>query len=183
MKQGLSGAERERLLTIIIGAAGTGKTTLIRKLVDAYPGKVLILDATGEWVDVPMIKPSRLGLWSRGEHKTRRIVRIALTEPETQIASVLRYARNCLLVLDDLDAYTWLDSKLLRPLFVGFRHYGYDVICCFHSIKRAYKPAIENMGRFIIFAQDPGSAEELRKLGFEVPETPHVYKIYRIRSQ
>lgn len=179
----ITGAERERILSVIVGAAGTGKTTLIRKLIDKYPGRVLIMDASGEWPEVPIIHPSRLTLWSRGQSRmSKRIVRIPVTEPETQIDAVIRMARNCLLVFDDMDAYTWLDSKLLRPIFVGYRHYGFDVIVVFHSIKRAYKPAIENMSRFIIFAQDTGSAEDLRKLGFVVPEKPYEYKIYHMRK-
>ena len=174
--------ERERLLTVILGAAGTGKTTYIRRIVKSYPGKVLIMDSTNEWPDIPVISSSRLSLWSRGQARTaKRVARVALTNPEQQIDHAIRYARDCLLVFDDLDMYTWMDNKLMRPIFVSYRHYGWDVVVVFHSVKRAYKPAIENMKRLVIFAQDPGSTEALEKLGFQVPRKAHEMRVYRLQ--
>jgi ABC-type cobalamin/Fe3+-siderophores transport system ATPase subunit len=53
---------RQSLFFIIVGTNGTGKTTLLNKLINETNRKSLILDPDGlEWKDVQEIEPSKSG--------------------------------------------------------------------------------------------------------------------------
>ena len=61
---------RQSLFFIIVGTNGTGKTTLLNKLVDEKGGKSLIIDPDGmEWSHVEEIAPEKCGELKNGQAK------------------------------------------------------------------------------------------------------------------
>ena len=53
---------RQSLFFIIVGTNGTGKTSLLNKLINEKGGKALIVDPDGmEWEHVEEIKPETCG--------------------------------------------------------------------------------------------------------------------------
>ena len=61
---------RQSLFFIIVGTNGTGKTTLLNKLINEKGGKSLVIDPDGlEWQHVEEIKPEQAGELTNGFSK------------------------------------------------------------------------------------------------------------------
>ena len=61
---------RQSLFFIIVGTNGTGKTTLLNKLINEKGGKSLVIDPDGlEWQQVQEIKPEQAGELTSGQAK------------------------------------------------------------------------------------------------------------------
>jgi len=112
---------RQSLFFIIVGTNGTGKTTLLNKLINEKGGKALIVDPDGlEWQQVEEIRSEQAGELKSGQAK------ILFPQPE-DIENLMEY-QNGSLVLDDCRFY--LRSRLdesIRRILIRRRHNSIDV--------------------------------------------------------
>ena len=89
---------RQSLFFIIVGTNGTGKTTLLNKLINETNRKALIIDPDGlEWRDVQEIDPEKAGELKSGYGK--------ILAPAPDDLSHLLELQNGSLVLDDCLIY------------------------------------------------------------------------------
>ena len=119
---------RQSLFFIIVGTNGTGKTTLLNKLINEKGGKALIVDPDGlEWQQVEEIRSEQAGELKSGQAK------ILFPQPE-DIENLMEY-QNGSLVLDDCRFY--LRSRLdesIRRILIRRRHNSIDVFAVAHGL-------------------------------------------------
>ena len=119
---------RQSLFFIIVGTNGTGKTTLLNKLIGESGRKALIVEPDGfEWRDVKEIDISQVGEFSAGFGK--------VVAPDTEDLEELIYFQNGSLVLDDCRYY--LKSRMeeaIRKILIRRRHNSIDVFAVAHGL-------------------------------------------------
>jgi hypothetical protein len=102
---------RQSLFFIIVGTNGTGKTTLLNKLISEKGGKSLIIDPDGmEWGHVQEIEPEKCGELKSGQAK--------ILAPTIEDLEHLLDFQNGSLVLDDCRFYlkSRMDESIRRIL-------------------------------------------------------------------
>jgi len=119
---------RQSLFFIIVGTNGTGKTTLLNKLINEKGGKALIVDPDGlEWQQVEEIRSEQAGELKSGQAK------ILFPQPD-DIENLMEY-QNGSLVLDDCRFY--LNNRLdesIRRILIRRRHNSVDVFAVAHGL-------------------------------------------------
>ena len=119
---------RESLFFIIVGTNGTGKTTLLNKLIGETGRKTLIVEPDGfEWKDVKEIDISQCGEFSSGYGK--------VVAPDTEDLEELIQFQNGSLVLDDCRYY--LRSRMeeaIRRILIRRRQNQIDVYAVAHGL-------------------------------------------------
>ena len=119
---------RQSLFFIIVGTNGTGKTTLLNKLIDDAGRKALVLDPDGlEWKHIQEISPDQAGELKSGFGK------ILAPHPD-DLESLLEF-QNGSLVLDDCRFY--LKARMeesIRRVLIRRRHNSIDVFAVAHGL-------------------------------------------------
>jgi ABC-type Mn2+/Zn2+ transport system ATPase subunit len=119
---------RQSLFFIIVGTNGTGKTTLLNKLINEKGGKSLVIDPDGlEWQHVEEIHPEQTGELKSGQAK--------ILAPTREDLEHLLEFQNGTLVLDDCRFY--LNSRMdesIRRILIRRRHNSIDVFAVAHGL-------------------------------------------------
>jgi thymidylate kinase len=119
---------RQSLFFIIVGTNGTGKTTLLNKLISNTGRKALILDPDGlEWKDIQEIKPEQAGELKKGYAK--------ILGPSSDDLEHLIDFQNGSLVLDDCRFY--LKSRMeesIRRILIRRRQNSNDIFAVAHGL-------------------------------------------------
>lgn len=120
--------KRQSVFFILCGTNGTGKTTLLRQLVDTNK-KLLVIDPDGmEWNDLVEIDVARVGEVQDG--KKARVI-----APSAEELDYLKDFQDGNLVLDDCRYY--VKSRIeesIRQTLVRRRQKGIDVYAVGHSL-------------------------------------------------
>lgn len=169
--------QRERKVAVVIGAAGSGKTTcIVRPLIDRYTeagGHVRALDPPP-------------GTWEWGEWPGYSGIKDWLTQVKGVDADghvvVGSSPFSGLLVLDDCDRYVSAQSFVKdgwRDLWVANRHFHIDILAVTHRPQELPKVLLASCAELWIFCQDEAYAVDylldlpaLKKAG--VTELPDV---------
>lgn len=124
-------SERMEKVCLIIGRRGSGKTTLIRKLINSSSKpKTLVMDTLDHpsYRDLPTIADhAQLRYWQRGCYRI-------YGRPAPILASIYEYVHNALVVFEDAAKY--LPAKLpeeCRNFLIDSKQKGVDVILPFHG--------------------------------------------------
>jgi molybdopterin-guanine dinucleotide biosynthesis protein len=124
---------RQPIFIIIVGTNGTGKTTLLHKMIKKTGRRSLIVDPDGyEWRNLPTVEISEI-LEVNKRLKKGKAVKIVGPEAE-DIKLLDKYTKGNL-VLDDCRYYT--DSRLdkdMRKLFIRRRQKEIDIFAVSHSL-------------------------------------------------
>tara|TARA_R100000664_G_scaffold32108_1_gene46528 strand:+ start:1670 stop:2221 length:552 start_codon:yes stop_codon:yes gene_type:complete len=119
---------RQSLFFIIVGTNGTGKTTLLNKLINEKGGKSLVIDPDGmEWQHIEEIPPEKAGENFSGQAK--------ILAPTSEDLEHLLEFQNGSLVLDDCRFY--LKSRMeesIRRILIRRRHNSVDVFAVAHGL-------------------------------------------------
>jgi len=119
---------RQSLFFIIVGTNGTGKTTLLNKLISETNRKALILDPDGlEWKDIEEIQPDKAGELKSGYAKI-------LAPAPDDLEHLLEF-QNGSLVLDDCRFY--LKSRMeesIRRILIRRRQNSNDIFAVAHGL-------------------------------------------------
>jgi ABC-type cobalamin/Fe3+-siderophores transport system ATPase subunit len=119
---------RQSLFFIIVGTNGTGKTTLLKKLVGDIERKALIIDPDGmEWRDIQEIPSDKVGEMSGGYARV-------LAPTPSDLDELINY-QNGSLVLDDCRYY--LKARMdesIRKILVRRRQNSVDVFAVAHGL-------------------------------------------------
>lgn len=128
-RQMVMGKVRQGVFIIIVGTNGTGKTTLIRKLINANGKRVLVVDPDGiEWHDLPTIESEDITRLKQGKR-----ARIVAPNPE-DLAALTAFSEGSL-VLDDCRYYVKARiEESIRKVFVRRRQRGIDIYAVAHSL-------------------------------------------------
>ena len=119
---------RESLFFIIVGTNGTGKTTLLNKLISQTNRKALIVDPDGrEWDEVAQIDSSQAGDLKKGYGR--------ILDPSSEDLEKLIEFKNGSLVLDDCRFY--LRSRMeeaIRRVLIRRRQNANDIFAVAHGL-------------------------------------------------
>jgi ubiquinone biosynthesis protein COQ9 len=119
---------RESLFFIIVGTNGTGKTTLLNKLISQTNRKALILDPDGrEWDEIQEIEPEQAGELKKGYGR--------ILAPSSDDLEKLIEFKNGSLVLDDCRFYlrTRMEESIRRVL-IRRRQNSNDIFAVAHGL-------------------------------------------------
>lgn len=148
---------RDAQVTIVMGRNGTGKSTLVKTIVDALGGRILVVTMNGMpeiWRPYPVIDASKAKAW---EWKSGiRQVHYLQHEKET-FRHIHRHFRDGILILDDCRNYITsnLDNnEYLKHLLIDFRHKMMDVYFIVHSPGQVPKQVWTFYSNAIILATD-----------------------------
>ena len=168
-------SEREAGMMVITGVQGVGKTYLNMRIIadyvkDKFYNKVkgrkcLILDTNGEYTasqfernDVGAFKPKLLALrdigeWSKSSvAECRRIdmKNVSLKDKKDIIEYVIRYFRNGMLVLEDINTYILNVTHMEEIVggLVNLRHRAVDVLISYQSL-RPVEPRMWQNARWV----------------------------------
>ena len=178
---------RQSLFFIIVGTNGTGKTTLLNKLVDEKGGKSLIIDPDGmEWSHVEEIAPEKCGELKNGQAK--------ILAPTIEDIEHLIDFQNGTLVLDDCRFY--LKSRMdesIRRILIRRRQNAIDVFAVAHGLSEVPASFYTFATHLICFktndslvrlrnSTDKEKIKRLRMAIDEVNQHPdhHHYKVFNI---
>ncbi len=95
---------RERFIEAVIGQRASGKTTQIKKDIEAYDGKVLILDSNDEYTEYPKIHHTEIAQFAKTDsfyskmHGKGSIVRVVCSS--VRDCNSLHHFTNGLLVIE-----------------------------------------------------------------------------------
>tara|TARA_R100000742_G_C4247338_1_gene66056 strand:+ start:265 stop:819 length:555 start_codon:yes stop_codon:yes gene_type:complete len=119
---------RQSLFFIIVGTNGTGKTTLLNKLIEQKGGKSLIIDPDGmEWGHVKEIAPEQCGEITDGQGK--------ILAPIPEDLEHLINFQNGSLVFDDCRFY--LQTRMeqsIRRILIRRRQNSVDIFAVAHGL-------------------------------------------------
>ncbi|PHN06153.1 ATP-binding protein [Flavilitoribacter nigricans] len=127
---------RQSQVTIILGKNGTGKSTLVEKIIKGVGGRTIAVTMNGIpeiWEPYPIIDPARKDSW-KFEKGIRQVVYMQ-HEKET-FRHIYWHFRKGNLVLDDCRSYISSNidhDKYLKRLLIDFRHLMLDVYFIAHS--------------------------------------------------
>jgi len=119
---------RQSLFFIIVGTNGTGKTTLLNKLINETNRKALIIDPDGmEWRNVKEIDPSQCADFSSGQAK--------ILAPSVEELEEVIHFQNGSLVLDDCRYYLRARmDETIRKILIRRRHNSIDCFAVAHGL-------------------------------------------------
>ena len=178
---------RQSLFFIIVGTNGTGKTTLLNRLVDEKGGKSLVIDPDGlEWSHVEEIAPEKCGELKSGQAK--------ILAPSIEDLEHLMNFQNGSLVLDDCRFY--LKSRMdesIRRILIRRRQNSIDVFAVAHGLSEVPASFYTFATHLICFktndslvrlrnSTDKEKIHRLRAAIDEVNKHPdhHHYKVFNI---
>jgi len=166
---------RDAQTTIVVGKNGTGKSTLILKVIKKMKRRAVVITYDGMpkiWRSTPIIDPSRRENW---EWKSGiRQIRFAQHDDETY-KYILKYGRDLIVLFDDCKEYipNNIDGKIfLKRILSQFRHRMFDLFFIAHAPDDVPKRIWIYYSHVFIFATDVlfdkrriniGSAEKILK--------------------
>ena len=182
--------QRQGLFFIIVGTNGTGKTTLLRNLLEGLNRKkTLIVEPDGyEWRDVKEIDYSEIPTMSDKSAK-------GLAPDEQQIEELI-YFQNGNLVLDDCRYYAGKRlQNAIRKVLIRRRQNSVDIFAVAHGTSEI-PPDFYTFATHLILFKTNDSLQRLRgtmdrdrieKIGYirnEINQHPshHHYKIISLRD-
>lgn len=149
--------QRQALFFIIAGTNGTGKTTLLKKLINTNGKRTLIVDPDGyEFSDVATIDINDITRIRSG--KKARIV-----APTNKDLERLIEFTNGNLVLDDCRYY--IKSRIeesIRRLFVRRRQHSIDIFAVAHSLNEI-PPTFWTFATHLILFKTKDSSDRLKQ--------------------
>ena len=178
---------RQSLFFIIVGTNGTGKTTLLNKLISEKGGKSLVIDPDGlEWQHIEEIQPEKARELKSGQAK--------ILAPTIEDLEELIDFQNGSLVLDDCRFY--LKSRMeesIRRILIRRRHNAIDVFAVAHGLSEVPASFYTFATHLICFktndslvrlrnSTDKEKIHRLRLAIDEVNQHPdhHHYKVFNI---
>lgn len=127
---------RQSQVTIILGKNGTGKSTLVEKVIKGVGGRTVAVTMNGIpeiWQPYPIIDPAKKESW-QFQSGIRQVLYMQ-HEKET-FRHIYRNFRKGNLVLDDCRNYVSSNidhDKYLKRILIDFRHLMLDVYFIAHS--------------------------------------------------
>lgn len=178
---------RQSLFFIIVGTNGTGKTTLLNRLINEKGGKSLVIDPDGlEWQHISEIKPEQAGELTNGQAK--------ILAPTIEDLENLMDFQNGSLVLDDCRFY--LKSRMeesIRRVLIRRRHNSIDVFAVAHGLSEVPASFYTFATHLICFKTNDSlvrlrnstDKEKIHKLRIAIDEVNkhpdhHHYKVFNI---
>lgn len=121
---------RTAKLTIILGTNGTGKTTMLRHILDSSPQRALVVTShVEEWTDLPennLATPQDFLFHDRQRHIIRRDYTI----------DRLHHFKQGILVLDDCKTFIGDKNTALEELLIARRQLELDIFYIAHGFTR-----------------------------------------------
>lgn len=147
-------------VTLIVGAPGAGKTTLVKQIIKEQTKKVLILDvANKDFNEYEIIHDlEKLAFWEKG------IKRVMPTDFDMLLDYLFKYAYNVMIVLDDSTAYMpdHIDLRL-KNLLVMRRHRNLDFIFLYHGFNMV-QPKIYQLSNYLTVFKTPEDENYVKRL-------------------
>lgn len=128
------------VFTLLIGTNGTGKTTVLKKMVAAELKKpdshvLIITPDDSEWLGIPEVHaqyPERMQ-----EYKGCRKIIVTASEAEQVLNNIRTYFKRGLLIFDDCRAYFKPStSAILETIFVRRRQMMIDIAAVGHGFSK-----------------------------------------------
>lgn len=122
--------DRYNLVGIIIGRRKSGKTTLMRKVIDSHYKKVLIIDTFDHpaYRDIPIMGIDKLKYWKKGIYRV-------LSKKMGEVMPVINdHVNNSLILFEDATKY--LGGKLdddVKEFIVDSKQKNLDLYFMFHG--------------------------------------------------
>lgn len=160
------------------GFPGTGKTTLLIKMIKKCKEKVLIFDINSEkdYKQFKEIKSDEIKSHKQG------IARVTDLDFNKVLKILTTDFKNGLLILDDSNYYlTALRNNELWKILVSRRHLGIDIILTFQSLNRMPQNIIE-MINYIILFKTSDSTDKINKRFEDVPKVLETFLILQKHS-
>lgn len=121
---------RTAKLTIILGTNGTGKTTMLRHILDSSPQRALIVTShVEEWTDLPennLATPQDFLFQDRQRHIIRRGYTIER----------LKHFKQGILIFDDCKTFIGDKNAALEELLIARRQLELDIFYIAHGFTR-----------------------------------------------
>lgn len=122
--------QREAKMTIILGAKGTGKTTLLRQILETSKQKCLVVTPrVNEWTDVPDTDLSTLSSYDYNGIR-RHIIRRGYSIPR------LPFFKRGILVFDDCKTFIKPLDETIEQMLIDGRHHELDIFYVAHGFTR-----------------------------------------------
>lgn len=148
--------ERETKQTIVLGYNGTGKSTLVRKVIQAYtaqPGRkaLIITPDSAEWTDMPetiVSKPSDLNF-----EGVRRYVWTFIKKEDLAVMRRIRdYYFDGMLIFDDCRSYLQANTdEWLKYMYIRRRQKMIDLMLVAHGFTDVPPQAFTNCSDLFLF--------------------------------
>jgi DNA helicase HerA-like ATPase len=184
-----SGSERNQVgpdntIISVLGMKGTGKTTLVREVVDEYP-RVVVVDSLGEYGDAQgwMVAYTLEGaVKALVDAETRPRFSLSYRPDDTDEAlrflTVVRHAHGLLLVMDEANIYMTPSElpKVLGALIRRGRHNGLSQIYVAQRAASLHREVTAQSDVIIAFRQqEPRDLQYLRsRFGERADWLPHL---------
>jgi len=158
---------------IVVGTNGTGKTTIVNRLIDEVGRRVLVVDPDGlEWHRLATIDSEKCSKIKKGKR-----ARIVAPTPE-DLHNIVLFSDGSL-VLDDCRYY--VKSRIaesLRQIFVRRRQRAIDIFAVAHSLNEV-PPTFWTFATHLILFKTTDNPERLKHNlpGFEEKIKSHLKRV------
>lgn len=146
---------KKRTIEVVVGQRGSGKTLQTKEQIEAYDGKVLIMDYNDEYTEYEEINPLKINSHIYGISKVARVV-IPSRNPlfkssQTQDFSII-YRQLLdfgagLLVIENADAFRTKEHHFLESLTIH-KTKTLDILLIYHSLERVTFKVMQNADFF-----------------------------------
>jgi ABC-type oligopeptide transport system ATPase subunit len=131
---------RQRFFYMIVGAPGSGKSTLCATMIKQYPGNVIVYKHTANIDDkaFSFLTEKTVSNWRQGA-KPGEAVKCKMAGVQKDYKAFLKWIianyRNGLLVIDDTTIFERDRlTEFMNDLVTMRRHYGIDIILIYHGL-------------------------------------------------
>ena len=158
---------RKPFMTMVLGTNGTGKSTIMRSILDKCNAKkaLIVTNHIEEWRDVPEVSLcSREDFLFEGIRKTRCY---QPTKEDIGTLAKLRYFRKGIIVFDDARLYM-KDAKtdnLIEDLMISYRQQELDIFVVAHGFTKVRPVFYSYVSNIILFRTLDSVAYRKMELG------------------
>lgn len=158
---------RKPFMTIVLGTNGTGKSTIMRNILDGCNAKkaLIVTNHIEEWRDVPEVTLNqREDFTFTGIRKTRCFPQ---TKEDIGTLAKLRYFRKGIIIFDDARLYM-KDAKtdnLIEDLMISYRQQELDIFVVAHGFTKVRPVFYSYVSNIILFRTLDSVAYRKMELG------------------